>query len=70
MVLSVLFLLAMIYTMLWVMVTKQENRFTAIGQLWLPALAGLTIALVQITATDLLRLWLTHTWGGFPLPIG
>jgi uncharacterized membrane protein len=67
---GVLFLLALIYAMLWVMVTKQENRFTALGQVWLPALAGLTIALLQITATDLLRLWLTHTWGGFPLPIG
>ncbi len=67
---GVLFLLTMIYAMLWVIVTKQENQFTAFGQTWLPALAGLTIALLQITATDLFRLWLTHTWGGFPLPIG
>jgi hypothetical protein len=34
---------------------------------WLPILAGLTIALLQITTTDIFRLWLTHTWGGFPL---
>jgi uncharacterized membrane protein len=67
---GVLFLLMLIYAMLWVMITKQENRFTAFRQVWLPALAGLTIALLQITATDLFRLWLTHTWGGFPLPIG
>jgi uncharacterized membrane protein len=67
---GVLFLLTMIYAMLWIIVTKQENMFSAFYQTWLPVLAGLTIALLQITVTDLFRLWLTHTWGGFPLPLG
>jgi uncharacterized membrane protein len=67
---GVLFLLSMIYTMLWIILTKQENLFDRFGQAWLPALGGLTIALLQITVIDLFRLWFTHTWGGFPLPIG
>lgn len=67
---GVLFLLSMIYAMLWIILTKQENLFERLGQTWLPALGGLTIALLQITATDLFRLWYTHTWGGFPLPLG
>jgi uncharacterized membrane protein len=67
---GVLFLLTMIYAMLWVIFTKQENRFSTFSETWLPTLAGLTIALLQITLIDLFRLWLTHTWGGFPLPIG
>ncbi len=67
---GVLLLLTMVYAVLWVMVTRQENTFEAFRHTWLPILAGLTIALLQITATDLFRLWLTRTWGGFPLPLG
>lgn len=67
---GVLLLLSMVYQVLWVILTRQENQFSAFRQTWLPALAGLAIALLQITATDLFRLWLTHTWGGFPLPLG
>jgi uncharacterized membrane protein len=67
---GVLLLLTMIYEVLWVTITRQENNFAAFRHTWLPTLAGLTIALLQITATDLFRLWLTHTWGGFPLPLG
>ncbi len=64
---GVLFLLTMIYTVLWTVIMGQENTFLHFGQAWLPILAGLTIALLQITVIDLLRLSLTHTWGGFPL---
>jgi len=67
---GVLLLLTMVYAVLWVMLTRQENTFVAFRHLWLPILAGLTIALLQITVTDLFRWWLTHTWGGFPLPLG
>ena len=67
---GVLLLLTMVYEVLWVTITRQENTFAAFRHTWLPTLAGLTVALLQITATDLLRLWFTHTWGGFPLPIG
>jgi uncharacterized membrane protein len=66
-VLGVWLLLTMVYTILWVMVTGQDNKFTKMRQLWLPLLAGFTITLIQTAAIDMLRYWLTHTWGGFPL---
>lgn len=67
---GVLVMLTMVYEVLWVSITRQENNFTAFRYTWLPTLAGLTIALLQITATDIFRFWFTHTWGGFPLPLG
>lgn len=67
---GVLLLLTMVYEVLWVTITRQENTFESFRQTWLPVLAGLTIALLQITVTDLFRFWFTNTWGGFPLPIG
>jgi uncharacterized membrane protein len=64
---GVLLLLSLVYGMLWTMFMHQENTYPALRHAWLPVLAGLTIALLQITLTDVFRLWLTHTWGGFPL---
>ncbi len=64
---GVLLLLTLVYGMLWTMFMRQENIYLEWRQAWLPILAGLTIALLQITLTDVFRLWLTHTWGGFPL---
>ncbi len=66
-VLGVLALLAMVFSILWVIIMRQENTFESYRQLWLPALAGLTLALLMISAIDLFRLQLTGTWGGFPL---
>lgn len=65
---GVLLLLTMVYSMLWAMLMRQENTYLTLRAAWLPVLAGLTIALLQITLIDLFRLWLTGTWGGFPLP--
>jgi hypothetical protein len=64
---GVLMLLTLVYGMLWTMAMKQENIYMNLREAWLPILAGLTIALLQITIIDVFRLWLTHTWGGFPL---
>ena len=64
---GVLLLLVMVYSMLWTMLMRQENQFERLAQAWLPILAGLTITLLQITLIDVVRLALTHTWGGFPL---
>jgi len=66
-VLGVWVLLTMVYGMLWVMIMGQDNRYSKIRQLWLPMLAGLTVAMIQTTGIDLLRFWLTHTWGEIPL---
>ncbi len=66
-VLGVLALLTMVFGMLWIIIMRQENAFESYRQLWLPTLAGLTLALLLISALDLVRLRLTGTWGGFPL---
>jgi uncharacterized membrane protein len=66
-VLGVLALLTMVFGMLWIIVMRQENTFETYRQLWLAALAGFTLALLLISALDLVRLRLTGTWGGFPL---
>jgi uncharacterized membrane protein len=66
-VLGVWILLTMVYGMLWVMIMGQDNKYSKIQQLWLPLLAGLTVAMIQTAGIDLLRFWLTHTWGAIPL---
>jgi uncharacterized membrane protein len=65
--LGVWLLLSMVYSMVWVMLMGQDNKFSKLRQLWLPLLAGLTIAMIQTAAVDALRFWLTGTWGAFPL---
>ncbi len=65
--LGVWLLLTSVYSMVWVMIMGQDNQFTKLRQLWLPLLAGLTIAMIQTAAIDALRFWLTGTWGAFPL---
>lgn len=64
---GVLMLLTMIYTMVWIMLFRLENRFEHLRQLFYPLLAGFAVALMQILLIDGLRFWLTRTWGGFPL---
>jgi uncharacterized membrane protein len=66
-VLGVLALLSMVFCIVWIIIMRQENTFDSLGQLWMPALAGLTLALLMIMVIDLFRLQLTGTWGGFPL---
>ncbi len=64
--LGVLALLTMVFSIVWIMLMRQENAFDNVRQLWLPALAGLTMAFILILSIDLFRFNLTHTWGGFP----
>jgi uncharacterized membrane protein len=66
-VVGVLALLTMVYSMVWVMIMRQENAFTRYSEMWLSLLAGLTIAMIQVALIDVLRFWLTGTWGAFPL---
>jgi uncharacterized membrane protein len=66
-VLGVLALLVMVFSMVWILMMRQENEFTSLKQLWMPVLAGTTLAFLMIGAIDLLRFRLTGTWGGFPL---
>lgn len=64
--LGVLALLAMVFSIVWVMIMKQDNAFDHLHQLWLPAVAGLTLAFILILSIDLFQFNLTHTWTGFP----
>ena len=66
-VLGVLALLTIVFSMAWLMIMRQENSFNRLGEMWMPFLAGATLAILLITAIDLLRFQLTGTWGGLPL---
>lgn len=66
-VLGVLALLTMVFSMVWVIIMKQENTFENLKQLWMPALAGVTLTFLMISIIDLLRLKLTGAWSGLPL---
>lgn len=63
---GVLALLAIVFSIVWIMAMRQDNGFSSGWQLWLPAGAGLTLALLMIVGIDLVRFNLTHTWSGFP----
>lgn len=66
-VLGVLALLVMVFSLVWIMLMRQENVFNSLREMWMPILAGTTLAFLMVTVIDLLRLKLTGTWGGFPL---
>ena len=66
-VLGVLALLVIVFSMSWVLMMRQDNAFDSLQQMWMPFLAGTTLAFLMITVIDLLRFQLTGTWGSFPL---
>ncbi len=66
-VLGVLALLTVVFAMAWLTIMRQENSFNRLSEMWMPFLAGATLAFLMITAIDLLRFTLTGTWGGLPL---
>ena len=66
-VLGVLALLIMVFSMVWLLMMRQENDFSTLKEMWMPFLAGTTLAFLLISVVDLVRFTLTGTWGGFPL---
>lgn len=62
---SILAVLTLVYTMVWVMLMRRDNQFSSWAGLWPFALAGFGVALLQIAAIDLGRFLLTGTWDGF-----
>ena len=66
-VLGVLALLIMVFSMVWLLIMRQENEFSTLKEMWMPFLAGTTLAFLLISVIDLVRFTLTGTWGGFPL---
>ena len=64
--LGTLSLLVIVFSILWIMIMRQDNTFEHPKQLWLPLLAGFTLAMLMILSIDLFRLQFTGTWSGFP----
>ncbi len=64
---TILIVLTLCYTLLWVVVVRRENTFTDWKSAWTPLLAGFLTALLQVGLIDMVRYNLTGTWGGFPL---
>jgi uncharacterized membrane protein len=62
---TILVVLTLVYTILWVMLIKRENSYSSWKQLPPVLLAGFTTALAQIAAMDAARYLLTGTWDGF-----
>jgi uncharacterized membrane protein len=65
--LGVLVLLTMVYTMVLLMIFRQENHYDRMSQAVFPMLAALGVVLIQIGLFDTIRYLLTGTWGEFPL---
>lgn len=63
---SVVVLLSVLYTMIWVIVFKADNSFRKYRELTWYLAAGLLSAVIQIGLIDLLRYRLMGGWGGFP----
>jgi len=67
---GVLVLLSMIYSMLWLIILRYENRYDHVWQLITPLVGGFTMGLLQIALLDLGRFMLTGTWEGFHVLLG
>ena len=67
---GVLLILSMVYTLLWLIALKSENRYTHARQIITPLVGGFTMALLQIALLDLGRYALTGTWEGFHVLLG
>lgn len=62
---GVLVLLTLVYTMVSVMVFKQEKRFKNVKTLVFPLIAGFMVTLIQISILDYIRYLITGSWNGF-----
>ena len=66
-ILGVLALLILVFSMVWLLMMRQENEFASLKEMWMAFLGGTTLAFLLIGMVDLIRFTLTGTWGGFPL---
>ncbi len=62
---TVLFILGLIYTIIWIMLFKKENAFSRWFEVTGFLGLGFGLAIFQILAIDLFRLVFTGTWNGF-----
>lgn len=62
---TILFILTMLYTVIWILLLKKENNYQTLNDLSGLLIAGFTTAILQIALMDLGRYILTGTWKGF-----
>lgn len=60
-----LVLLTMVYTMIWLILLRAENKYSRLAELAFTLVVGFGIAMLQIGALDLVRYLLTGSWDGF-----
>jgi uncharacterized membrane protein len=60
-------ILTMVYSLVVLLVFKKENFAHSSTGLVIPLLIGFTVAMLQVSAIDLLRFLVTGTWDGFHL---
>ena len=65
---GVLLLLTMTNSMIFMLLTRTENKATNWRETFVPLAAGLTMALAMIVLIDVARYTFTGTWGGFVIP--
>lgn len=66
-VFGAMLLLSLIFSVIWMMLMRQENSYSTLKESWVNLLAGFTLALIMIIAIDLLRFSFTGTWGAIPM---
>jgi uncharacterized membrane protein len=66
-ILTVVMLLSLVYSVLWIIILRREYRFERLRQLWFWLIAGFGTTLLQIGAMDAIRYALTGSWAGFTL---
>lgn len=62
---GLLLLLTVLYTVIWLLITRRENSIGSWAELVGWGMGGLITGLVQIMAIDAIRYMLTGTWSGF-----
>lgn len=65
---GVLLLLTMTNSMIFMLLTRTENKATNWRETFVPLAAGVTMALAMIVFIDVARYTFTGTWGGFVIP--
>ena len=62
---GLLTLLTLLYSVIWILVSRQENSFGSWRELGWWIIGGFGTAVLQIAAIDAVRYFLTGTWSGF-----
>jgi uncharacterized membrane protein len=63
--LTVVLILGLIYSMVWMMLFKKDNTFKTWNEIIGFLAAGFALAIFQIFAIDIIRFYFTNTWNGF-----